>query len=43
VLINKGFLNTNTDIVVTNANSENARSRIEASSVGNREDGGKRR
>jgi hypothetical protein len=40
-LINKGFLNTNTDITATTVNSENARSRIVASSAGKREVGAK--
>jgi hypothetical protein len=36
IIVNKGFLNTNTMVIegdATNANNENARSRMEATSV----------
>jgi hypothetical protein len=43
-LINKGFLNTNTAITLaTNAISWNGRSRMEVTSAGKREYGGKGR
>jgi hypothetical protein len=44
LLINKGFLNTkHCDNMATNVNSENGRSRIEESSAGKHEYGGKSR